>query len=342
MGLFIICQLLGYIEQKVKFNLFFLSLFFCCIVIFFIQEVMLDKIIGKMLIVVYVFLVVGGKVLCNCGGEMCVLCLGYVKLKYEVNYVQVVECLLGEDLVRFNDLVYCCLCILIDNLKQEEKVIVQVEEMQVVSVVLNGKYIMQGEQFDIVEVDFGCFVGNNIIQVIGKKWLEQDREIFDLIYDLDMYCDQVFGLINIVVMDGKVWCLLNGFKLFCEKLDICCGLNFQLEMVVKDFGVVVLFKGYYGDLVIVVVKIFYVVDNGIEKCYLFEGILVLGNMVVEGICCYGVIQDLQVFVEGIVVVICYFKYWLMVGDLVNEYIMMQFVLLMVLLDLDEFVIVIVG
>ncbi|EMF2680953.1 major capsid protein, partial [Salmonella enterica] len=250
MGLFTTRQLLGYTEQKVKFNPLFLSLFFRRTVTFPTQEVMLDKITGKTPIAAYVSPVVGGKVLRNRGGETRVLRPGYVKPKHEVNYAQVVERLPGEDPARLNDPAYRRLRILTDNLKQEEKAIVQVEEMQAVSAVLNGKYTMQGEQFDTVEVDFGRSAGNNIIQATGKKWSEQDRETFDPTYDLDMYCDQASGLINIAVMDGKVWRLLNGFKLFREKLDTRRGSNSQLETAVKDLGAVVSFKGYYGDLAI--------------------------------------------------------------------------------------------
>lgn len=47
MGLFTTRQLLGYTEQKVKFNPLFLSLFFRRTVTFPTQEVMLDKITGK-------------------------------------------------------------------------------------------------------------------------------------------------------------------------------------------------------------------------------------------------------------------------------------------------------
>ncbi len=169
MGLFTTRQLLGYTEQKVKFNPLFLSLFFRRTVTFPTQEVMLDKITGKTPIAAYVSPVVGGKVLRNRGGETRVLRPGYVKPKHEVNYAQVVERLPGEDPARLNDPAYRRLRILTDNLKQEEKAIVQVEEMQAVSAVLNGKYTMQGEQFDTVEVDFGRSAGNNIIQATGKK-----------------------------------------------------------------------------------------------------------------------------------------------------------------------------
>ncbi|EBP6179189.1 major capsid protein E, partial [Salmonella enterica] len=147
----------------------------------------------------------------------------------EVNYSQVVERLPGEDPAQLNDPAYRRLRILTDNLKQEEQAIIQVEEMQAVSAVLNGKYIMEGEQFETVEVDFGRSAANNITQASGKKWSEQDRDTFDPSFDIDMYCDQASGLINIAVMDGKVWRLLNGFKLFREKLDTRRGSTSVLE-----------------------------------------------------------------------------------------------------------------
>ncbi|WP_332834577.1 major capsid protein [Escherichia coli] len=45
----------------------------------------------------------------------------------------------------------------------------------------------------------------------------------------------------------------------------------------KDLGGCGVFKGYYGDLAIVVAKTSYVAEDGTEKRYLPEGTLVLGN-----------------------------------------------------------------
>ncbi len=67
----------------------------------------------------------------------------------------------------------------------------------------------------------------------------------------------------------------------------------KLETAVKDLGAVVSFKGYYGDLAIVVAKTSYVAEDGTEKRYLPEGTLVLGNTAADGIRCYGAIQDAQ-------------------------------------------------
>lgn len=342
MNLFTTRQLLGYTEQKVKFNALFLNLFFRRTMTFKTQEVMLDKIKGKTPIAAYVSPVVGGVVLHNRGGETRVIRPGYVKPKHEVTYDQVVERLPGEDPAKLNDQAYRRLRILTDNLKQEEHAIVQVEEMQAVNAVLYGKYAMEGEQFDTVEVDFGRSAGNNITQAAGKKWSEQDRNNFDPTYDIDMYCDQASGLINIAVMDGRVWRQLNSFKMFREKLDTRRGSASELETAVKDLGAVVSFKGYYGDLAILVCKTSYVDKDGTEKRYLPEGTMVLGNTASEGIRCYGAIQDQQALAEGIVEAVRYPKHWITVGDPANEYTMTQSSPLMVLPDPDEFVVVQVG
>ncbi|EFN8303665.1 hypothetical protein EB657_23340 [Escherichia coli] len=219
MGLFTTRQLLGYTEQKVKFRALFLELFFRRTITFHTQEVMLDKITGKTPVAAYVSPVVSGKVLRSRGGETRVLRPGYVKPKHRFDYQQAVERLPGEDPARLNDPAYRRLRILTDNLKQEEQAIVQVEEMQAVSAVLQGKYTMSGEQFETVEVDFGRSVANNITQAGGREWSQQNADTFDPTHDLDAYCDFASGTINIAIMDGTVWRMLNGFKLFREKLD---------------------------------------------------------------------------------------------------------------------------
>ncbi|MVW40863.1 major capsid protein E, partial [Escherichia coli] len=233
MGLFTTRQLLGYTEQKVKFRALFLELFFRRTITFHTQEVMLDKITGKTPVAAYVSPVVSGKVLRSRGGETRVLRPGYVKPKHRFDYQQAVERLPGEDPARLNDPAYRRLRILTDNLKQEEQAIVQVEEMQAVSAVLQGKYTMSGEQFETVEVDFGRSVANNITQAGGREWSQQNADTFDPTHDLDAYCDFASGTINIAIMDGTVWRMLNGFKLFREKLDTRRGSKSELETALK-------------------------------------------------------------------------------------------------------------
>ncbi|EFH7608822.1 major capsid protein [Escherichia coli] len=265
--------------------------------------------------------------------------LGYVKPKHRFDYQQAVERLPGEDPARLNDPTYRRLRILTDNLKQEEQAIVQVEEMQAVSAVLQGKYTMSGEQFETVEVDFGRSAANNITQAGGREWSKQNADTFDPTHDLDAYCDFASGTINIAIMDGTVWRMLNGFKLFREKLDTRRGSKSELETALKDLGSVVSFKGWYGDLAIVVAKTTYVDENGDEQRYLPEGTLILGNTQAEGVRCYGAIQDNQALSEGITSAIRYPKHWEEVGDPGCEYTMTQSAPLMVLPDPDAFVVV---
>ncbi|EIQ2013459.1 TPA: major capsid protein E, partial [Escherichia coli] len=176
-------------------------------------------------------------------------------------------------------------------------------------------------------------------QAGGREWSKQNADTFDPTHDLDAYCDFASGTINIAIMDGTVWRMLNGFKLFREKLDTRRGSKSELETALKDLGSVVSFKGYYGDLAIMVAKTTYVDENGDEQRYLPEGTLILGNTQVEGVRCYGAIQDNQALSEGITSAIRYPKHWLEVGDPGCEYTMTQSAPLMVLPDPDAFVVV---
>ncbi|XIW29483.1 major capsid protein [Escherichia coli] len=249
MGLFTTRQLLGYTEQKVKFRALFLELFFRRTVNFHTEEVMLDKITGKTPVAAYVSPIVEGKVLRHRGGETRVLRPGYVKPKHEFNYQQAVERLPGEDPAQLNDPAYRRLRIITDNLKQEEHAIVQVEEMQAVNAVLYGKYTMEGDQFEKIEVDFGTDrrrITSYKVAVRSGQNRIVTRSTRHMISTFSVIRPVVF--VNIAIMDGTVWRLLNGFKLFREKLDTRRGSNSQLETAVKDLGAVVSFKGYYGDL----------------------------------------------------------------------------------------------
>lgn len=343
MGLFTTRQLLGYTEEKVKFQAFFLNMFFNRTVNFSTEEVMLDKITGKTPIALYVSPVVEGKVLRNRGGETRTLKPGYVKPKHEFNYQQAVERLPGENPAQLNDPAYRRLRILTDNLKQEEFAIVQVEEMQAVNAVLYGKYSMTGDQFETVEVDFGRSAANNITQVTGvSAWSEQDPETYDPTSDIDTYCDQASGVVNVAVMTGDVWKMLNGFKLFREKLDTRRGSASELETATKDLGGVVSFKGFFGDLAMYVVKTSWVDESGIMQRYVPDGTLVLGPTSAGGIRCYGAIQDAQALGEGIVASSRYPKNWMTTGDPSREFTMTQSAPLMVLPDPDEFVVVTVA
>lgn len=339
MGLFTTRQLIAVTQDRVKFKALFLELFFKREIVFNSEEVMLDKITGKAPIAVYVSPTVQGKVQRNLGGTTRTLKPGYVKPKHQVTPSMVVERLPGEDPAMLSNPAYRRERIIAQNLQQEEQSIVQVEEQQAVEAVLYGKYIMEGDEFSPVEVDFGRSPENNIIQAGDTAWSQQDPETFDPTYDLDMYADQAKGAVNIAILDGAAWRILNSFKLFREKMDTRRGSNSQMETALKDLGEVVSFKGYYGDLAITVSKSQYVDESGEEQRYLPENIIVMGNTDAGGIRCYGMIHDAEALAEGVSSAKRYPKNWITPGDGSSEFTMIQSAPLMVLPDPDKFVVI---
>ena len=339
MSLFTTRQLIAATQEKLKFRALFLELFFPREIVFDTEDVQLDKITGRAPIALYVSPTVEGKVQRNKGGMTRSLKPGYVKPKHQVTPTMVVERLPGEDPTLLNNPAYRRERIIASNLQLEEQSIIQVEEMQATNAVLYGRYVMEGEQFAPVEVDFGRSPGNNITQAGPTAWSAQDAETFDPTFDLDLYADQASGTINMMVMDGLAWRTLNGFKRFREKLETRRGSNSQLETALKDLGTLVSFKGYYGDVAVVVSKAQYVEESGRTVRYLPDNTIVMGNSMADGIRCYGMIQDAEALAEGISAARRYPKNWITKGDVSSEYTMTQSAPLMVLPDPDAFVVI---
>ncbi|MCV6005494.1 major capsid protein, partial [Escherichia coli] len=78
-------------------------------------------------------------------------------------------------------------------------------EWLAVNAVTTGKNLIEGEGIERYEIDWKIPESNIIEQADGKKWSEQDRDTFDPTHDIDLYCDQASGLVNIAIMDGTVW-----------------------------------------------------------------------------------------------------------------------------------------
>ncbi|STK33617.1 major head protein [Escherichia coli] len=148
-----------------------------------------------------------------------------------------------EDPQNLADPAYRRRRIILQNMRDEELAIAQVEEMQAVSAVLKGKYTMTGEAFDPVEVDMGRSVANNITQSGGTEWSKRDKSTYDPTDDIEAYALNASGVVNIIVFDPKGWALFRSFKAVREKLDTRRGSNSELETAVKDLGEAVSYKG---------------------------------------------------------------------------------------------------
>jgi len=329
-------QLLAVNEKKFKFDPLFLRIFFRESYPFSTEKVYLSQIPGLVNMALYVSPVISGKVIRSRGGTTSEFTPGYVKPKHEVNPQMTLRRLPDEDPQNLADPAYRRRRIILQNMKDEELAIAQVEEMQAVSAVLSGKYTMTGEAFEPVEVDMQRSARNNIVQAGAAAWSARDKETYDPTDDIETYAVNASGVVNIIVFDPKGWSLFRSFKAVKDKLDTRRGSNSELETALKDLGQAVSYKGMYGDVAIVVYAGQYV-EGGAQKNYLPDNTMVLGNTQARGLRTYGCIQDVDAQREGINASARYPKNWVQTGDPAREFTMIQSAPLMLLADADEFV-----
>ncbi len=141
----------------------------------------------------YVSPIVSGEVIRSRGGSTSEFTPGYVKPKHEVNPQMTLRRLPDEDPQNLADPAYRRRRIIMQNMRDEELAIAQVEEMQAVSAVLKGKYTMTGEAFDPVEVDMGRSEENNITQSGGTEWSKRDKSTYDPTDDIEAYALNASG-----------------------------------------------------------------------------------------------------------------------------------------------------
>ncbi len=336
MSIYTTAQLLAVNEKKFKFDPLFLRIFFRESYPFSTEKVYLSQIPGLVNMALYVSPVISGKVIRSRGGTTSEFTPGYVKPKHEVNPQMTLRRLPDEDPQNVADPAYRRRRIILQNMKDEELAIAQVEEMQAVSAVLSGKYTMTGEAFEPVEVDMQRSARNNIVQAGTAAWSSRDKETYDPTDDIETYAVNASGVVNIIVFDPKGWSLFRSFKAVKDKLDTRRGSNSELETALKDLGQAVSYKGMYGDVAIVVYAGQYV-EGGVQKNYLPDNTMVLGNTQARGLRTYGCIQDVDAQREGINASARYPKNWVQTGDPAREFTMIQSAPLMLLADADEFV-----
>lgn len=74
------------------------------------------------------------------------------------------------------------------------------------------KNIIEGEGIERYEIDWKIPENCIIQQASGKKWSQQDKDIHDPIYDIELYADQAGCPANVMIMGVEVWRTLRSFK----------------------------------------------------------------------------------------------------------------------------------
>ncbi|HGU4054923.1 TPA: major capsid protein, partial [Escherichia coli] len=202
--------------------------------------------------------------------------------------------------------------------------------------------IIEGEGIERYEIDWKIPEKNIIEQADGKKWSEQDKDIHDPIYDIELYADQAGCPANVMIMGVDVWRMLRSFKKFRELYDLSRGSESAAELACKNLGEVVSFKGYLGDLALIVYSGKYTDSDGTEKYFLEPDLLVLGNTNNKGLVAYGAIMEQEAVRTGATQNMYYPKNWIEDGDPAIEYVQTHSAPQPVPADIRKFVTVKIG
>ena len=335
-------ELLGVTEKKTKFVPLFLNLFYPFMHTSDKEEIKLDELDDDTDIAVVVSPMESGKIIASQGYSTNTFKAAYVKPKHEVDVTQLQKRRAGERLTGELNMAQRRNAAIAENVLNEEKAIAQYEEKQAVDGILYGGYVVEGEGYPAQHVSFNQRPENRIVLGPGERWTEQDPETYDPTPDIEEYCQASDGVISLMLMDGKAWTLFTRFKKVQEKLDTRRGSTSTLETALKDLGEVVSFKGWFGDVAIIVTRHYYT-ENKQKKRYMPPFTILFGNSSGNrGTRAYGAIKDLKAIRENNHITDRFPKNWEEEGDPAREFTMTQSSPLMVPLNIHDFVVLVVG
>ncbi|EBQ9002498.1 capsid protein [Salmonella enterica subsp. enterica serovar Blockley] len=307
--------------KEFNFSPLFTSLFFPDVVTFSTRDIALDTLdIENVVMSAFCSPMVGSRVQRDKGYETATFTPGYLKPKNEIDPSKTIIRLPGEDPAALNNPSYRRCRLIHDALRRQAKSIKARVEWLAVNAITTGKNTIEGEGIERYELDWKLPAANIITQVSGKKWSEQDRNNFDPTPDIELYSEVAEGPINVIVMGGKVWRLLRSFKIFRELFDNRRGSNSRAELATKDLGEAVSFKGWLGDVALIVYTGKYTDDEGVQHYFLDQDCMVLGNTENQGLVAYGAIMDQDAVRADQVNMQYYPKNWVQPGDPAIEYV----------------------
>ncbi|MCM2775973.1 major capsid protein, partial [Escherichia coli] len=250
-------QLFAYLNRgdiaEFKFSPLFTTLFFPNVATFSTQNIMLDTLdIEEVTMSAFCSPMVGSQVQRDKGYETSTIKPGYMKPKHEIDPTKTIMRMAGEDPAQLNDPTYRRMRLITGNMRRQINAIKARVEWLAVNAVTTGKNIIEGEGIERYEIDWKIPEKNIIEQADGKKWSEQDKETHDPIYDIELYADQAGCPANVMIMGAEVWRTLRSFKKFRELYDLSRGSESAAELACKNLGEVVSFKGYLGDIALIV------------------------------------------------------------------------------------------
>lgn len=328
--------LLGVVNKKARISTFFLSTFFPNMYTFETEKVDLDEIDEAVNSAVFISPEISGKVIRTRGFETRSLQPASLKPKHEVNPSKTLARRPGESVSGSLGLTERRQAIIVQNMMDEEKAIVQTEEWMASQAILFGEYVCEGVEFERMHVDFNRAPENNIVLSGLARWSVQNKETFNPMHDIEEASKNAESGLNIMIFDQKGWHLFNSFKAVKDVLETRRGSNTHLETALKDLGKDVSIKGYVGDVMCVVYTGYRRVD-GNKEYYMPENTLVLGHTEYQGARLYGAILDDDAIEADMHQTDRFPKVYKQQGDVSKTFTMIKSAPLMATPDPDQFV-----
>lgn len=328
-------KLLGLKEILPRFTPLFMQMFFPTFAEFGTEDVAFDKIKKERRLAPFVSPMVAGRARRAKGGFLATLTPAYIKETEPVKPGRLIKRQLGEAFNSELDAADRHVVVVADMLVEQEANIVAREEWMAVQAVLNGKVIIEGEDYPTQEVDYGRSAANQIVLAGAAKWDAVDPATYDPDEDLEDWAVNANGTVSMILMDRKAWRLFSRFKAVKEKLETRRGSTSQLELG-PQLEKEVMHKGFYGEYEIVVYTGSYVDSAGNKVNYMPDFTVLLAPSSADNVMAYGGIQDAKANADGIAKARRYPKNWF-TDDPSVEWLQTQTAPVPVLFDADEFV-----
>ncbi|MBQ4836045.1 major capsid protein [Pseudoalteromonas luteoviolacea] len=326
-------------KKKAKVSSLFLTLFFPNMYTFETEEVDIDKVDEAVNSAVFVAPEVNGKVIRTRGHKTSKITPASLKPKHDVDIKKTLKRRPGEAFSGELTKQQRRQAIITQNLIDEELAIQQTEEWMAVRAVVDGHYTCEGEGLpEPINVNFNRSPENQITLAGAASWVAKDRKTYDPMRDIEKYAVASEHGLNILICDQLGWGLLNEFDAISEKLETRRGSNSQLETALKDLGKDISYKGYLGD-VLVVVYTGHRRVNGVKQNYLDDYTFTFGHSGIELARLYGAILDDDAIEAGMEETDRFQKVYKEEGDVAKTYTVTKSAPLMANTDPDGFVVI---
>jgi hypothetical protein len=330
-------------EAGIRTDNFFLRMFFPEVYTFTTEKVDLDYIPNAPKIAPFCSPLVSGVIERNEGYHTTSFIPAYVKSKHNVTAQHTMKRLPGEDIGGTKSPKERQQACVMQNLSIEEKAIAMREEWMAAQMVLNGAYMVEGENIEKpYEVSAGRRPENNIKLIDAARWPQLDKVKYDVMQDIEDWADLADSGIDVMVLDKLAWSELRQFQSFKDAFETRRGSESKAELAFKDLGKAVSYKGQCGDLDIYVLSEEYTDRDGTTKKQMPDYTLILGHTANRGVRLYGAIQDLDAQNEGLDQGERYVKDWIEGRDPAIRQTKTESAPAPYMIDVNNFVVVTVG